>query len=118
MSIFQKISKFLYMDKLKRVLSFDCFYEMTSEEKEYVNQIKRQNPFGLMVFLLGGASFAFGPMFIMLPIITIVLCFITLGTFEKEKEDNPWTFYIGLGLSAIGLYMHLYEILHEHYLYY
>ncbi|MCM3619905.1 cell division protein FtsK [Sutcliffiella horikoshii] len=118
MSIFQKISKFLYMSELKQKLYFEGNNEMTREEKDYINQIKRQNPFGLIVFLLGGASFAFGPRFILLPLLTIILFFLTFGTFDKEKEDNPWTFYIGLGLSVIGLYMNLYELLHEDYLYY
>ncbi|WP_198530520.1 cell division protein FtsK [Bacillus sp. LL01] len=106
------------MDWLKDKLFSSYYIDMTEEENEYVNRIKGQNPFGIMAMLFGGVAFAFGPMFKWIPLFTIVFCLITFGTFDRETEDNPWTFFIGFGLSVIGLSMYFYNLLHEDYLFY
>ena len=105
MNIFQKISALFNMNTVKEWMYRDEHEDLTSEDRAYIDKIKRQNPFGLIVMLLGGASLTFGPTYIILPIVTILFCFITFGTFDRSREDNPWTFYIGFILSVIGLYM-------------
>lgn len=46
----------------------------------------------MITLLLGLASFIFGPQYIIIPIVSLLLGFITYRTFDFEKEDNPWTF--------------------------
>ncbi|MBD7984293.1 cell division protein FtsK [Sporosarcina sp. Sa2YVA2] len=78
---------------------------LTDKEKEYIDQAPSQNPYGLIGLILGGAAFTFGPKYGLIPILGVVFCMVTVFTFDKEKEDNPWTFYIGIVLSLIGLIM-------------
>ncbi|MCG7346230.1 hypothetical protein MHZ92_19150 [Sporosarcina sp. ACRSL] len=69
--------------------------ELNKADKEYLESIPSQNPFGLISMVLGGASFTFGPIYGFLPVISLVFCVVMYRKFDKEKEDNPWTFYIG-----------------------
>ncbi|MDX8364706.1 cell division protein FtsK [Cytobacillus sp. IB215665] len=80
---------------------------LSSTEQASIEKIKRTNPYGLIVMTLGGISFAFGYKLLVLPIVTLMFGIIAYGTFEKASEDNPWTFYIGLILALIGLYMYV-----------
>ncbi len=80
--------------------------DMTEEEKLYLSEIKRQNPYGIITMLMGLISFLFGPIFVVIPICTIFFGVITLRTFNKITEDNPWTFYIGLALAFYGLILY------------
>ncbi|WP_235848970.1 MULTISPECIES: cell division protein FtsK [Bacillaceae] len=79
--------------------------DLSIEEKEELNKIKKQNPYGLIVMLMGLTSFLFGPRFVIIPIVTILFGLLTIRTFDKVREDNPWTFYVGLGLAIYGLYL-------------
>jgi hypothetical protein len=79
--------------------------DITPEEQAYIDSIKGQNPYGIIVLFLGGLSFAKGYLYIFIPIITILFGIITYRTFDREKEDNPWTFYIGIFLALLGVYM-------------
>lgn len=78
---------------------------LSDKEKEYIEKAPSQNPYGLIGLVIGGAAFAFGPKYGFIPIIGLVFCIVTVFTFDKEKEDNPWTFYLGIALSLIGLIM-------------
>lgn len=80
---------------------------LTDYDGEELKMIPRQNPYGIIAFLLGSVSFIFGPILIILPTITILFSVLTYWTFDKEKEDNPWIFYIGFCLALIGLYMNI-----------
>ncbi len=114
---FQKVSSVFLINWLKQRMIANRYSDMSEEENNHLDGIKRQNPFGIMVLVLGGASFAFGPEYKSIPIFTMLFCLATIGTFDKEKEDNPWTFIIGFGLSVIGLYMYLNKVYHSDYLY-
>lgn len=76
-----------------------------------------QNPYGLIGMILGGIAFTFGPEYGWIPVITLLFCVITFFTFDKEKEDNPWTFYLGIALSIIGLVMFIIGETHQLILY-
>lgn len=87
--------------------------EMSVKEQQELNKIKKQNPYGMMVLILGLLSFLFGPRFVIIPVITIIFGLLTIRTFDKKAEDNPWTFYIGLALASYGLYLFIMGYLHE-----
>lgn len=99
------------MKKLKEFIQTDD--EMSEADKAYLDRIPKQNPFGLLAMVLGGLSFTFGPAYGYIPVISLIFCVLTYRTFDKKKEDNPWTFYIGFILSAIGLFMYLLGIAHD-----
>ncbi|RDI45563.1 cell division protein FtsK [Falsibacillus pallidus] len=105
---YQFYKKLIYfLNRLKLV-----FYQyddegFSVEEKEYIGKIKRVNPYGLFVLIFGGISFAFGPRFVFFPMLTLTIAILTIGNIDKEKEDNPWTFILGIILSFIGLYMYI-----------
>ncbi|WP_201716127.1 cell division protein FtsK [Rossellomorea arthrocnemi] len=82
-------------------------------EKDYIENIKKANPYGLIVMIVGGISFAFGPKYVILPILTILFSSLTIWTFDKETEDNPWTFIVGLILAFTGLGMYLQGVVHH-----
>ncbi|MEK3937645.1 cell division protein FtsK [Sporosarcina sp. FSL W7-1349] len=86
---------------------------LSDEELEYIDSLPKQNPYGLVAMVLGGLSFIFGPVYGFIPIISILFCLLSYRTFDKEKEDNPWTFYIGLMLSIIGLVMFIRGEVHQ-----
>lgn len=114
---FQKVSSVFRMNWLKQKMIVNHYSDMSEEENNHLDGIKRQNPSGIMVLVLGGASFAFGPEYKWIPIFTMLFCLATIGTFDRVKEDNPWPFGIGFGLSVIGLYMYLVKVYHDDYLY-
>ncbi|MBT2695693.1 cell division protein FtsK [Bacillus sp. ISL-55] len=113
MKFFNKVSDFFGTTKLKEKLFYKDRAGITEADREYISRIKGQNPFGILSMLLGGISFAFGPIYVAFPIITIIFCFLTYGTYDREKEDNPWTFFIGFCLALIGLFMYLGGVVHE-----
>ena len=99
MGIFKRIIEFL--NKMKK---FDIWgdkdVELTEEQMKY---IRSQNPYGMTVVVLSILAFLF-PQY-GLSIITLFICILTYFTFDKEKEDNPWPFYIGIFFSLLGLMM-------------
>jgi hypothetical protein len=76
--------------------------DVTPEKEESYNK-KGTNPYGMIVFFMGGLSFIKGYTYVFIPIITIIFAVITYRTFDKEKEDNPFPFYIGIVLALIGV---------------
>jgi hypothetical protein len=97
----------LGLNRLKeRILRLDE-QGLTEEEIVDLNRTKPQNPFGLVVLFAGFASFICGIALslIVIPISTLVFCLLTFGTFDKEQEDNPRTFYLGFCLTFIGLFI-------------
>ncbi len=113
MTFFNKVSDTFGFTKLKERLYCQDNEGISQADREYINRIKGQNPFGIISMFMGGASFAFGPIYVAFPIITIIFCFLTYGTFDREKEDNPWTFFIGFCLALIGLFMYLRGVVHK-----
>lgn len=113
MTYFNKVSKFSGITKLKELLYCEDNEGISEADREYISRIKGQNPFGIISMFMGGISFAFGPIYVAFPIITIIFCFLTYGTFDGDQEDNPWTFIIGLSLALIGLFMYLGGVVHE-----
>lgn len=83
------------------------------KEQKELNKIKKQNPYGMIVLIMGLVSFLFGPSFVIIPVITIIFGLLTIRTFDKNTEDNPWTFYIGLALALYGLYLFIKGYVHE-----
>lgn len=99
------------MEFIKRCLQDD---EGISEaDKAYLDRIPKQNRFGLVAMFMGAVSFTFGPVYGFLPVTSLVFCILTYKTFDKEKEDNPWPFYIGFLLSLIGLLMFIGQVTHQ-----
>ena len=113
MKFFNKVSDFFGFTRLKERLFCNNSVGISDADREYINRIKGQNPFGILSMFLGGISFAFGPIYVAFLIITIIFCFLTYGTFDREKEDNPWTFFIGFCLAFIGLFMYISGVVHE-----
>ncbi|WNF24822.1 cell division protein FtsK [Mesobacillus jeotgali] len=113
MTFFNRVSDFFGMTKLKERLFFEDHEGISEADREYINRIKGQNPFGIISMFMGGVSFAFGPIYVAFPIITIIFCILTYGTFDRDQEDNPWTFIIGVSLALIGLFMNLGGVVHE-----
>jgi uncharacterized membrane protein YphA (DoxX/SURF4 family) len=83
----------------------DRYEDLSDQEKEYIDRIKGQNPYGIIGLIIGGIAFAFGPQYGFIPVITLIFCIVTFFTFDTDKEDNRWTFYLGIILSFIGLYI-------------
>lgn len=79
--------------------------EISDKEKEDIDRIPTQNPYGFAAMILGGIAFTFGPQYGFIPFIALIFCIVTLFTFDKEKEDTPILFYVGIVLSLIGLSM-------------
>lgn len=113
MRFFNNVSEVFGLTKLKERFYGADNHGLSQADREYINRIKGQNPFGILSMFMGGVSFAFGPIYVAFPILTIIFCFLTYGTFDSEKEDNPWTFFIGFCLALIGLFMYLRGIVHE-----
>ncbi|EGQ21687.1 cell division protein FtsK [Mammaliicoccus sciuri] len=86
---------------------------LSENEKEYLDRIPTQNPYGLIGLIFGGIAFAFGPQYGFIPVITLIFCIVTLFTYDKEREDNPWPFYVGIMLSLIGLIMFIIGEVHQ-----
>ena len=99
MDIFKKIIDFL--NKMKK---FDIWGDQDVElTEEQMKHIRIQNPYGMIAVVISISAFLF-PQY-GLSIITLIFCILTYFTFDKEKEDNPWLFYIGILFSLIGLMM-------------
>jgi hypothetical protein len=109
---FRKIIAFLNKIKHMDIIG-DRHDGISAQEKEYIESIKGQNPYGILGLIMGGVSFAFGPQYGFIPVFTIIFCIVTYFTYDKDTEDNPWTFYLGLSLSSIGLYMFIVGKLHH-----
>lgn len=103
-----------FLNRLKELDLWGDKYEgLSDKEKEYMDRAPTQNPYGLIGLILGGIAFAFGPKYGFIPVITLVFCIVTLFTFDQEKEDNPWPFYLGIALSLIGLSMFIVGETHQ-----
>lgn len=87
--------------------------DISIKEQQELNKIKKQNPYGMIVLIMGLVSFLFGPRFVIIPVINIIFGLITIRTFDKKTEDNPWTFYIGLALASYSLYLYIKGYVHE-----
>lgn len=98
MNILKKTIEFL--NKMKNI---DIWGDKDEEQVNYSYSGKVQNPYGLIGLLISGLAFIF-PQY-GLSIITLIFCILTYFTFDKEKEDNPWPFYIGILISLAGLMM-------------
>ncbi|MEK4131163.1 cell division protein FtsK [Solibacillus sp. FSL W8-0474] len=98
MNIFRKIIDFL--NKMKHI---DIWGEKDAEQTKYSKSIKNQNPYGMISLVMSGFAFLF-PQY-GLSFLTLVFCILTYFTFDKEKEDNPWPFYLGIIISLIGIKM-------------
>lgn len=96
MNIFKKTIEIL--NKMKYIWG-----DKEEEQENYSYSGKNQNPYGWISLLISGLGFIF-PQY-GLSIITLIFCILTYFTFDKEKEDNPWLFYIGILLSLAGLMM-------------
>ena len=112
MKAFKKTIEFL-----NRMKVFDIWGDrnegLSDDDKEYIGRKTTQNPYGLIGLMLGGIAFTFGPQFGFIPVITLIFCIVTFFTFDKEKEDNPWPFYLGIVLSLIGLCMFIIGATHR-----
>lgn len=107
MHIFKKIIDFL--NKMKKFdIWGDTDVELTEEQMKH---IRIQNPYGMIALVLSILAFLF-PKY-GLSIITLIFCILTYFTFDKEKEDNPWPFYIGIIISLIGLKLFFTGEVHE-----
>lgn len=107
MHIFKKIINFL--NKMKKFdIWGDTDVELTEEQMKH---IRVQNPYGMIALVLSILAFLF-PKY-GLSIITLIFCILTYFTFDKEKEDNPWPFYIGIIISLIGLKLFFTGEVHE-----
>lgn len=86
--------------------------DLTQQEKEYIDSIPSQNLLGIVAMLAGGAGFVFGNHHLWVALVSIVFGVLTLRTFDKEKHDNPWPFYIGISLGIIGVVLNLMQYTH------
>lgn len=106
MNIFRKIINFL--NKMKYI---DIWGDKDEVQTKYSKHIKTQNPYGLIGLIMSGFAFLF-PQY-GLSFITLIFCILTYFTFDKEKEDNPWPFYIGILISLIGIKMFITGEIHK-----
>jgi hypothetical protein len=106
-NLFKTISHFFGLHHLKYRMLHISEQGLTKEEIIDLNKTKPQNPFGIIALFAGGASFTFGMTYIIIPTLSIIFCILTYGTFDKEKEDNPWPFYLGFCLTLIGLILNI-----------
>lgn len=88
----------------KKEVQKDNEEDSTPEEQADIDNKRGTNPNGMITFFMGGLSFMKGYEYIFIPIITIIFGIITYRTFDKEKEDNRFPFYIGILLAIIGLF--------------
>ncbi|MGF2614201.1 cell division protein FtsK [Rossellomorea vietnamensis] len=102
MKVFSKIIEFLNKQKNKDLWG-NRNKDLSQDEKEYLDRIPTQNPYGIAGLFLSGITFMF-PQF-GISFITLIFCIITYFTFDKETEDNPWIFFIGIILSLLGINM-------------
>ena len=112
MKTFKKTIEFLNRMKVIDIWG-DRNEGLSNDDKEYIDRKTTQNPYGLIGLMLGGIAFTFGPQYGFIPVITLIFCIVTFLTFDKEKEENPWPFYVGIVLSLIGLYMFIIGATHR-----
>lgn len=105
MKFFKKTIDFL--NRLKDKWKEDDYEGISDYEGELIEEIPTQNPYGLIGMVMGGVSFIFGYAFVIIPIFTIIFCIVTFFTFDKEKEDNPMTFVMGIMLSLLSMCMYI-----------
>jgi hypothetical protein len=110
MGVYKRVVTLL--NRFKQVFYYYDDEDFSTSEKEYIDNIKKVNPYGLFVLIFGGISFTFGPQYVIFPTATLTIAILTIGTYDKEKEDNPWTFILGSILSLIGLYMYIVGAFH------
>jgi hypothetical protein len=87
----------------------------SQKEQEYIDKIPKQNHWGILTLILGGFSFCFyGKTLVFfnhpiywLPIISLLIGIFSFTTFDRETEDNPWGFYLGLTMALSGLLFYL-----------
>lgn len=104
MKAFKRLIEFL--NEMKKIdIWGDKKDGLSENEKEYLDRIVSQNPYGMIGLVLGGIAFVFGPKYGFIPVISLIFCVVTIFTFDKKREDNPWPFYGGILLSLIGLIM-------------
>lgn len=102
MKIFKKIIDILNSWKYIDIWG-DRNEGLSDDDIKYMDSIPSQNPYGVVGMIISGFAFLFPqyPFFV----ITLTFCIVTFFTFDKEKEDNPWTFIMGIILSLVGLLM-------------
>jgi len=104
MEAFKKTIEFLNRMKVIDIWR-DRNEGLSDDDKEYIGRKTTQNPYGLIGLIMGGIAFTFGDRYGLIPVLTLIFCIVTFFTFDKEKEDNPWPFYVGIILSLVGLYL-------------
>ncbi|MGE6416082.1 cell division protein FtsK [Planococcus kocurii] len=104
MNVFKNTIEFLNRMKVLDVWG-DKMDGISEKEQEELDKIPTQNPYGLIGMVFGGIAFIVGPQYGFIPVIALIFCLVTFFTFDKEKEDNPWPFYLGIVLSMTGLAM-------------
>lgn len=104
MKAFKKTIEFLNRMKVIDIWG-DRNEGLSDDDKDYIGRKPTQNPYGLIGMIMGGIAFTFGDRYGFIPVIALIFCIVTFFTFDKEKEDNPWPFYVGIILSLIGLYL-------------
>jgi len=110
MKIFKKIIDFL--NKAKDIdIWGDRNEGLTDDDIKYIDRIPTQNPYGAVGMIIGGVAFLF-PQY-PFSVITLIFCIVTFFTFDKEKEDNPWTFVVGIIFSLMGLSMFIAGKIHH-----
>lgn len=70
---------------LKRIITKYEHEGLTPGDIVHLNTIKGQNPYGMLTLLLGLASFIFGPQYIIIPIVSLLLGFITYLILKQRK---------------------------------
>ena len=110
MKIFKKT-----IDFLNRWKNIDIWGDrnegLSDDDIKYMDSIPSQNPYGVVGMIISGFAFVF-PQY-PFSIITLIFCIVTFFTFDKEKEDNPWTFIMGIILSLVGLLMFITGEVHQ-----
>ena len=89
-------------------------YRFAEKESARVQsrRIKRYNPYGMVGLVASGFTFFF-PSY-GLSFVTLLFCIVTFFTFEPDKEDNRWPFYLGVVLSILGIKMFVTGMTHAY----
>ncbi len=110
MKIFKK-----FIDFLNRWKDIDVWGDrnegLSEDDIKYIDSIPTQNPYGVVGMIISGFAFLF-PQYAF-SVITLIFCIVTFFTFDKEKEDNPWTFIMGIIFSLMGLSMFITGEIHR-----
>lgn len=110
MKIFKKI-----IDFLNRVKEMDIWGDrnegLSDDDIKNIESIPTQNPYGMVGMIISGVAFLF-PQYAF-SVITLIFCIVTFFTFDKENEDNPWTFVMGIIFSLMGLSMYIAGEIHH-----